>query len=453
MDELLFTATEVVNLKYEDIPEALVKKIKLLILDQMGCQLAFADLPWGKQAYEYAKLRNGQGKAHVTYYGGTLPVEDAALCNAVFGHGFEMDDTDMPTTSHPAVAIVPAIMALANECGYTGKEVITAMVAGYEVMLRVDRCIDGMRYNFIQCTSVGGAFGAAAAAAKLMGFDVKDTAHALSIASELASGNTEYSMTGGTIKRFMGALGATAGLRAAFLVKVGITGPTGAFTGKKSYFRGAMGGVGDPDYAPLNIGFKDEWMSDMVGAKPYCCCAAQHAVIDCGKLLLDEGVTYDMIDHVEIIQRPREHINVGLITDPRSIMEAQFCGRFALALRMVKGGNGYHDYTDENLHDPDIRALMAKIDYTNDENCERLPVPEGPAIVITQLSDGRTITHQVDYALGRAQNPMTETDIIDKFRNLVVNAISPEQAEAIIQVCANFDVDDGPAKLTELLVH
>ena len=66
MDELLFTATEVVNLKYEDIPEALVKKIKLLILDQMGCQLAFADLPWGKQAYEYAKLRNGQGKAHVT---------------------------------------------------------------------------------------------------------------------------------------------------------------------------------------------------------------------------------------------------------------------------------------------------------------------------------------------------------------------------------------------------
>ena len=118
---------------------------------------------------------------------------------------------------------------------------------------------------------------------------------------------------------------------------------------------------------------------------------------------------------------------------------------------MVKGGNGYFDYTQENIDDPQVRDLCARTDYECDENCERLTVPEGPAIVRVILHDGRVIEEQVDYALGRKQNPMSYDDVVAKFKGLVSEAVSKEVADRIIEEVMQIDEVDSIKPLMSLL--
>ncbi len=441
-------AQEIVDLRYEAVPDEVISHAKTLLLDQIGCQLAFSDLPWSEAVYRYALLKKAQGNSTVVGWGTKLDAEDAALCNAVFGHGFEMDDTDMSTTSHPAVCVVPTVLALGEQENASGKEVLVAMIAGYEAMLRVARAADAMRLNFFHASSVPGAFGAAAATGKLLGFSADTVAHGLGIATTMAAGNTEYTQSGGTVKRTLASTGVVAGMRAALFAQAGITGPAQAFEGKKSFLRGIC--PEEPVWEELDKTFADEWMIRGVGLKPYCCCAGQHAVIDAAEALRAQGVRAEDIDHALIIQRPRECGDVGAITMPHDVVSSQFCGRFAFALRMVKGSNGYFDYTQENVDDPVIRDLVSRCDYAADEDCKRLTVPEGPAIVSVTLKDGRVLEEQVDYALGRKQNPMSYEDALAKFRDLTAKTISPTTAQAIIDAVNAVDELDSILQLTSL---
>ena len=357
MNETTILAEQAARLTYDDLPPEVVRKAKLLLLDQLGCQLAFATLPWGKAALSYTTAKRGAGRSTIAYYGTRTNAEDAAFCNGVFGHGFEMDDVEMQTTSHPAVCVVPAMLAVGDEQASTGREVLAAMVSGYETFLRFAHAADAMRHRFFHCTAVAGAFGAAAAAGQLLGFDELTMRDALAIATTQASGNTEYSCSGGTVKRTLGALGAYAGVRSALLAQAGITGSSQALEGRKSFVKGIC--EGEPDWEWLTLPFAERFLTLDVGVKPYCCCAAQHTVIDAAELIRARGIDPAAIESVTILQLPREVGNVGQIVHPEDVIQAQFCGRFACAMRLVKGGNGYYDYTMDNIADPAITALIA----------------------------------------------------------------------------------------------
>lgn len=451
MGKAQFLASQVKELSFEDIPEEVIFKAKTLLLDQLGCQLAFATLPWSEATLKYAQIKRGQGDSTVVFHGVKMDAEDAALCNAVFGHGFEMDDTDMDTTSHPAVCVVPTILALGEQEDASGKDVLTAMVAGYEVMLRVARAADSMRLNFFHASSVPGAFGVAAATGKMLGFDEDTLADALGIAASVAAGNTEYTQSGGTVKRTLASTGVAGGMRAALLAQAGITGPAEAFEGKKGYLRGLC--PDEPVWEELDRAFGEgEWLMMGVGTKPYCCCAGQHAVIDAAELIRRQGVKAEDIERAVIVQRPRECGDVGSITMPNDVISSQFCGRFALALRFVRGSNGYYDYTQENVDDPVIRDLVSRVDYEVDANCERLTVVEGPAIVRVNLKDGRAIEEQVDYAVGRKQNPMPFDDVVVKFRGLAGGVMPEGSVEKIIDAVMHIDEMESIKDLTALLV-
>lgn len=449
MTKVEFLANQIGGLSYDALPEEVRRKVKMLLLDQLGCQLAFAKLPWSEAAYRYARIKKGQGESTVVNYGIKLDAEDAAFCNSVFGHGFEMDDVDMDTTSHPAVCVIPPVLALAEQEGATGEEVLTAIVAGYETMLRVARAADSMRLRFFHATAVSGAFGAAAAVSKLLGFSEQLTANALAIAATMAAGNTEYTQTGGTVKRTLGSTGVASGMRAALLAREGITGAAEALEGKKGFLRGIC--AEEPQLGEIDKPFSECWHILGVGTKPYCCCAGQHAVIDAAERIRKRGVSAGDIVRAVITQRPRECGDVGSITMPEDVVSAQFCARFAFALRMVKGGNGYHDYTLANVNDEEIRDLCSRVDYECDEACERLTVPEGPAIVRVVLRNGDEAEEQVDYALGRKQNPMSSDDVVAKFKALVSEEVSDEVSCGIIDAVANIEKADSLVPLIELL--
>ena len=443
MNETTILAEQAARLTYDDLPPEVVRKAKLLLLDQLGCQLAFATLPWGKAALSYTTAKRGAGRSTIAYYGTRTNAEDAAFCNGVFGHGFEMDDVEMQTTS------VPAMLAVGDEQASAGREVLAAMVSGYETFLRFAHAADAMRHRFFHCTAVAGAFGAAAAAGQLLGFDELTMRDALAIATTQASGNTEYSCSGGTVKRTLGALGAYAGVRSALLAQAGITGSSQALEGRKSFVKGIC--EGEPDWEWLTLPFAERFLTLDVGVKPYCCCAAQHTVIDAAELIRARGIDPAAIESVTILQLPREVGNVGQIVHPEDVIQAQFCGRFACAMRLVKGGNGYYDYTMDNIADPAITALIDKIGYAADDGRAVLDDGDGPARVTVRMADGATYEETVAFAKGTKQNPLTEDELVAKFRDLTSRALTPERADRVIEMVMNLEAEESITRLTSLL--
>ena len=132
MNETKTLAQFIADINYKDLTPQVIEKTKGLILDQLGCELAFATLPWNEAVYRYIKDKSGpRGESTIVYYGLKTTMEDAAFANAVFGHGFEMDDTEMHALTHPGSVVIPAALAAGEVRKTSGKDFITAIVAGY----------------------------------------------------------------------------------------------------------------------------------------------------------------------------------------------------------------------------------------------------------------------------------------------------------------------------------
>jgi len=450
MNETRELAQFVTEINYRDLTEELIEKAKYLILDQLGCQLAFATMPWNKMVYQYTKARKGgREESTVTYYGLRTTAEDAALANATFGHGFEMDDTEMRTTTHPGSVVIPSALAMSEAKTVTGKEFITAIVAGYDAMLRIGMATRAMMKRAFHTTPVLGPFGAAVATGKVLGFDTNTMLNALGIAGSESSGIAEYAQSGGSVKRLHAGFAAYSGVRAALMAQLGLTGPPTVLEGKRGFCQ-AFADEYDLKEITADLGrhFRILW----TGNKPYCCCAAQHTTIDATAEIMKEHIIKpDDIAEITVVQASREVNTVGNIIEPQDIVSAQFSGRFGVALRLIKGSNGFNDYSPQNLRDPAILALAKKVKYAVNEEFNKLPPGVAPSAVTIRLKDGTTYLKQVDYARGTVNNPMTGQELVGKFRSLAATVLPEKDVERIIQTIMGLDEMKNVNKLTSLL--
>jgi 2-methylcitrate dehydratase PrpD len=451
MNETKELAKFITELRYGDLSNEVIEKAKGLIIDLFGCQLAFATLPWNKAVYQYVRNKKSAGaESTVVYYGLKTTPEDAAFANAVFAHGFEMDDVEMLTASHPGGVVIPSALAMGEMGVITGKEFITAIVAGYDAMLRPGIAARAMMMRGFHSTGVGGTLGSAATAGKILGFDVDTMVSAFGIAASESSGVTEYAISGGSVKRLHSGFAAQSGIKAALLAKLGITGPTAAIEGKKGFCHVFSD---ECSIGEITRDLGKEYRIMLTGNKPYCCCAGQHTVIDAGAKLMKEHIIKPKeVTEIIIEQRPREAINLGNIIFPEDIISAQFSARFGLALRLIKGSNGFQDYNEKNLKDPQILDLIKKMKYIPDEKCEKLKVDGGPALVTIKLTDGTTYKEQIDYAKGTVQNPMTMEELKDKFKGLVSGIIPAKKTEDIIRTVEELEDLDNINRLASMLI-
>ncbi|MBN2062042.1 MAG: MmgE/PrpD family protein [Deltaproteobacteria bacterium] len=450
MNETRALAEFVAGIQYRDLTEEVIDKAKNLILDQLGCQLAFATLPWSKIIYRYVEAKHG-GKeiSTVSYYGLRTVTEDAVFANATFGHGFEMDDDEAHTMSHPGVVVIPSALALGEAKGINGKEFLTAVVAGYDAMLRVGMSSVSMMNRGFHTTAVAGPFGAAAAAGKVMGQDGERLLNAFSIAASEASGISEYTISGGSVKRLHAGFAAQSGVKAVSLSELGVTGPTAALEGKKGVLQ-AFANEYFPEEITRDLGreFRILW----TGHKPYCCCAAQHTTIDAvSEIIKEHHVRWEEINEIMVEQMPREIRAVGNIVQPEDMISAQFSGRFGIALRLIRGSNGFRDYSDENIRDPELLELAGKITYAEDHEMEKMPPGAAPTRITMKLKNGDTYTSRVDYAKGTPENPMTAEEIKEKFRGLASTVIPQKQVEKIIGTVRDLENLENIQGLIHLL--
>jgi 2-methylcitrate dehydratase PrpD len=205
----------VVGLRFDDLPPEVVERAKLCILDQLGVQLRGATLPWVRPALELARSLGARPESTIVLHGERTAAPYAALANATFGHSCEYDDSHFHT-GHPGVCTIPVALALGERGRASGADVIAAVVAGYQAMVLA---CGPVHHRTLELgwhgTKVGGVFGAAAVAARLLGLDAAQTAEALAVAASEASGTMEYDRSGGEVKRVHAGLAARSGMEAA----------------------------------------------------------------------------------------------------------------------------------------------------------------------------------------------------------------------------------------------
>lgn len=451
MDETMELAKFISDLHYRDLDDEVVEKAKYLILDQLGCQIAFSGMQPSRGVYKYIRGRKGGNEtSSVVYYGLRTNAEDAAFANAAFGHGFEMDDTEMHSITHPGVVVIPSALAMGEAELISGKDFITAVVAGYDVMLRVGTAARTMINRAFHGTSASGTFGAAAATGKILGFDKEKMMNAIGIAGSGSGGIGEYTISGGTVKRLHPGFAAQSGIRAALLAQIGLTGPSTVLEGKKGFCQ-AFANEYFPEELTSDLGkhFRILW----TGNKPYCCCAGQHTAIDAAsEIIKKRPIKIEEIEDIEISQGTREVVNVGNIIEPTDIVSAQFCGRFGVAMRLVKGSNGVNDYTMENIRDPELLKLTKTIKYAVEEEYDDLPPGSAPSRVAIRLKDGSLFKETVNYAKGTIQNPMTKMELEEKFKELTSRVLPKRQVESIIKTVSGLEDVENIHELSSLLV-
>lgn len=440
-------ATWVVELKYEDLPPVVVQRAKQCILDQLGVQMRGSTLPQVQPVSLLVHAMGGSPEATVVRQARKTSVAYAAYVNGTFGHSCEFDDSHFHC-GHPGVCVIPAALALAEREGASGKDLITAVVAGYQAQAAsVGPIHHGTLALGWHGTKVGGVFGAAAAAAKLLRLDVEQTAQALSVAASEASGMMEYDQSGGEVKRVHAGAAARSGVQAALLARLGMTGPARVFEGKRGLYR--LFGNGKPPEIERFWQGQFHILDTMF--KLYPAVGTVHAALN--------ALTEIMREH-RFAPEDVQEIQVGLaawaiphgaaIVHPTDCLGAQFSLAFSLALRVVKQRNDLDLYLNpQSWTDPAILAIADKV--APHAITFEPGTPELGATVSVLLRGGERFEYHQRAPRGFAENPASDADLADKFKRLVSGLIDDDTARLIMQAVDQLEDMERSSLLHELL--
>jgi len=428
------------DLDYRHIPVDAVARCRDLLLDQLGCQLIGATMPWNQPVYRFVKDNKSSGPARIVKYGDHVPIDDAVLVNGTFAQGCELDDYYDQGGGHPGAATVPVILALAQKQRVTGEELIAAMVAGYEVGWRIGRALlpELMRRGYHAQSTVG-VFIAAAAAGKILRLNPPQMTHALAIAGSHAGGTMEYDQSGGEVKRLHNGMACCGGLRSALLAQIGLTGPPTIFEGERGILRVMSGGCNvEPIVEDLQPG-SDNLALYHAAMKRFPVNASQHAPIE----LLDSLVRTNNIDparvaKIEVGVNEGILLHGGTIYQPKEVIEAQFSLRFSLALRLLTGDNDLPQYLDAAMwSDSTMLDIGKKIELFGD------PTAVGQRRFACQmkihLTDRREISGSLAAPKGGYKNPLTPDELRQKFYRLGKSALNDEKLNAIVAGVERID--------------
>ena len=367
-------AAYVADLKFDDIPPEVLERAKILTLDFLGSAVrARRDAESTPSLLRMLEALALDGKGEATVFGDakTWTPAVAALLNGALGHSLDFDDTHADSSLHPSAPVVPAAFAVGELVGASGRDVLTAIVAGYEVCCRLGNALDPTSHykRGFHPTATAGTYGAAAAAAKLFGLSKEQIIAAFGVSGSQAAGSLQFLVNGAWNKRYQVGAAAMNGVIAATLARNDFVGATESVEGK----HGLLVGYSDdahPDKAVAGLGKIYETMK--IGVKPYPSCRYTHAALDALIAMRREhNLTPDQIKRVEIgLHRNGITLTGDAATKrhPTSIVGGQFSMFFTGAVALDQGRFGWDDYA--RLGDAAVDALADRFDVVQDDRLE-----------------------------------------------------------------------------------
>ena len=443
------------NVTYEELSPDVVDWAKYLCLDFAGVTLNGSTTDSAKTVVQTLEDIGRSGPSVVVGTDKRVLPEYASMANGVAFHSIEMDDVNNEASLHPGVVAYPTALAMADITPVSGKEFISAVVAGYDVIVRLGRALNPVEHygRGFHPTGTCGAFGAAAVAARLLRLQGDSFVHALGIAGSQTAGSMEYLAQGAWTKRFHPGWASHSGIWAALLARSGYTGPTTILEGRDGFLK-AYSGDPDPSLVLKDLG--EEYQIVRTSIKPHACCRYKQGPIDC---LLDLRRTYG-IDPMDVVE-----IRVGVLSagmglvsepieskrNPKSVVDMQFSMPFGAAVALTHGRASLKEYQVGMPESPQVKHLMERVQSITDPKLDAMYPKHFPAWAEVDTTDGRTLRSELTYPKGDPENPVTWEEMRDKFNLLSAPVINSQRQQEIIAAIDSLDQMDDVRQLASLL--
>ena len=436
------------GLRCEDLPPEVVEKAKLLIRDGIGNQIAASAIAEpARRVIEMVSEWGGKPEATVVGYGMKAPMPLAVMCNSMLGHGVELDDAHGTGLIKAGSVLMPTVFAAAEMRGADGREVIAAVVAGYEIAIRIAKAINpGHRSRGYHTTGTVSLIGAAAAAARILGCDAEQIASAMGLAGMQSAGIQSFLNDSCMAKPFSPGKGGFNGAIAAVMASRGFTGPKTMLECGEGFFNAFAPSIDAP---VLTDGLGEKFAIMEVGFKPHAACRYAHGPLDLAQLAYSEdGVRLSDVESVTVrmsqlairqaSKSPCPNLNVSMGST-----------EFGVALALSRGSNGLRDYwdgfEDRTVHDAAAGLVTLEADPDFGFGGRQ------SSIRIT-LRNGKVVERSSEEPKGEPSNPLTAAELERKFMTMASLVMDSDRASEISRLVMALEGEANAGRIPGMTV-
>lgn len=443
------------GLQYEAIPQEVRQRIKLLMLDSLGCALYGSHLEWCRILQ--TTLTSVDKTRDCTVWGTDLKLSapHAALVNGTEVQGFELDDVHRAGVLHVGAVVLPALISIAETRGHlTGKDFLTAAVAGYEIGPRVGLCMgpEHIGQGWHSGATLG-VFSAAAGASRGLGLSEDKTVHALGIAGTQSSG-LMAAQYGAMVKRMHAGRASQSGLYGALFAEGGLTGIINVLESEYGGFCTTFSRSTDRfNLAELTAGFGTTWQTMGVALKFYSCVGSNHSTLDAIREMQGQKpFGPDDIDRIKVYGSQVTMDHVGWKYEPQGLTSAQLNLPFCVATYLLEGDCFVEQFTDDIVADPARMKLAEKVEVYHDAEITSKGAKFRHKVhVEVVLKSGETLRSTKEYGRGSEHSFASEADVVEKFEKLASHALTKPQVEQLRDAMLNLEQLPNASQLAGLL--
>ena len=434
---------------YSSISERALANTKMHILDTLGVALAAVSTPVATIVFDYCMRTGGASEASVWGTHLKLSVPMAAFANGLLAHALDYDDWDAYIhVGHPTSALTAAALSLGEFAGASGKDLLKAYVLAIEIIAKIAANAPNVQDRGFHSTPVFGSIGAGVAAASLLKLEPERIKAALGIAASGAGGI--HRQQGSMVKPFHAGNAARNGVEAVLLAQQGFTADAAIIEAPRG-FCDTFFGPATCDYEKMitSLGKPYFLESPGLGLKLHPCSAPQFLAADAAlHLKREHNIRFSDVAKIEVSIPPlryQRHYHPEVKTGLRG----KFAINYVVALCILDGKLEIETFTDAKANDPQVQQALSKVHVIVDKT---IPEPGPYCPVTVELTDGTRFAYTARIAKGHPENPMTENEVLDKFRSNAKSVISEKQSKALIATILKLETVDNVRALVNLLI-
>jgi len=450
-DYLTRLAALAAGTRFDRLAAATVAAARAVTLDTLGAILAGSRLAENARLADLAAQRSGSRTATLVGHRGKAEPMLAALANGTAGVSLEMDEGNRWGGGHPAIHVLPATLAVAEELAVDGRRFIEALVAGYEITSRLGGASQ-VRPN-VHSHGTWGTAGAAVAVAKLRGHDAAALRTVINLATSMSPANSwQPCFEGATIRNLYPGRSNLQGILATHLLACGYTAVHDA---PLDLYGTILGERFDRDAVVDGVTAEDRvavYRIERNYFKFHACCLYNHPVLDAVHSLVHrEGFSAHDVQRIRVTSLP--FVTRMADPSPANMLAAKFSVPYAVAAAVVKGTTDVSAFGDAVREDARVRQLAARVEVSGDDTMSLRGQPDRPtARVSVELSDGRVVTREAAIVHGDAANPRPHHELEAKFRTLASEALAAKGVNEVIEMVGRLEIVPDIRRLTALLV-
>jgi 2-methylcitrate dehydratase PrpD len=444
-------ATWVCGLDGQALSPAVLPKLKLAALDTLASMLAGAKEDVVLRLIPFAIEQTGRAEASIIGYPARVGLPAGALVNGTMAHACDFDDSSWTMWGHPSAPVLPAALAVAERENLSGISFLTGFAAGLEVEKVLGLGCQPEHYQRgYHPTGSLGVFGAAAAAAKMLGLNINQTQMAFGLAvSRAASVRGNF---GTMTKPLHVGFASRDGLEAGLLAEKGITSNPAAFEGHMGFFQVLAPDHGDVERLADSLGHPFEVLSPGLSPKLYPSCSEGHAAVDAILEMRVEGLKPSDVRRIRCGVTPAAKGNL-VYTNPVTPLQAKFSQEYCLAAALVRGKLSLAEFDADAVNDAAIKGLMARIEVSvhPDLSGADSVTFSSPAIVEVETNGGKVFKKLIREMRGHPKNPLSPSDVEAKFVDCAARILPERKYRNALEKIKNLERLDSIRELVEQL--